>query len=414
MMAGQGQLVIESGNGLEIKGRRRLENPKVFESMLNDVASKLQTASDQSRTLCINDLDISQNKLTQEQFEGLFVQLAVGSVRVVRFRMFGMPTLNDEVMRVMADHFRTQLTQETAPAEMHLSDCAISTEGFQYLMSAIEETDLYPLPNPRQPGKGWPLYLRLENNYIDQAAIQERVDAGLINCFEKKSGSPMSDVGTGPKINLVVMGAGRYAQKEGTPPAPEDAPAPKNVNDKNSIEQNAQMKGSWQQNGAWGGKGWPANAAQAMPAQWGGVRPVFQQPGFANAHGMRPPMMQQRPAFVMPAPRPAQQWQGQQQQHQWQQHNQQQQQAMHWQQQQQQQQLLQQQQQQQQHFQQQQQMKGNAGASSSRSRTPAPRSGKGAGLPHPWEEHYSDEYKIPYYWNSETGESLWEKPAEWG
>ena len=32
-------------------------------------------------------------------------------------------------------------------------------------------------------------------------------------------------------------------------------------------------------------------------------------------------------------------------------------------------------------------------------------------LPRPWEEHYSDVYKRPYYWNVETGNSVWLPPA---
>lgn len=31
-------------------------------------------------------------------------------------------------------------------------------------------------------------------------------------------------------------------------------------------------------------------------------------------------------------------------------------------------------------------------------------------LPPPWEEYYSDNYRIPYYYNTETGESSWERP----
>jgi len=31
-------------------------------------------------------------------------------------------------------------------------------------------------------------------------------------------------------------------------------------------------------------------------------------------------------------------------------------------------------------------------------------------LPHPWEKHWDESYGIPYYWNSETDESLWEPP----
>ena len=32
-------------------------------------------------------------------------------------------------------------------------------------------------------------------------------------------------------------------------------------------------------------------------------------------------------------------------------------------------------------------------------------------LPHPWEELWSVQYKIPYFWNPETGDSSWEKPS---
>eukprot|EP00933_Yihiella_yeosuensis_P074061 TRINITY_DN8289_c0_g1_i2.p1 TRINITY_DN8289_c0_g1~~TRINITY_DN8289_c0_g1_i2.p1 ORF type:complete len:141 (+),score=31.66 TRINITY_DN8289_c0_g1_i2:420-842(+) len=60
---------------------------------------------------------------------------------------------------------------------------------------------------------------------------------------------------------------------------------------------------------------------------------------------------------------------------------------------------------------------GNAGSAADRSRTPAarqppPAPGKKP-LPHPWEEHFSEEYNIPYFWNSETGDALWEKPSDW-
>jgi|GEM_PF-3504522 len=33
-----------------------------------------------------------------------------------------------------------------------------------------------------------------------------------------------------------------------------------------------------------------------------------------------------------------------------------------------------------------------------------------ASLPFPWEQHYSEMYKIWYFWNSQTGESVWERP----
>jgi len=35
------------------------------------------------------------------------------------------------------------------------------------------------------------------------------------------------------------------------------------------------------------------------------------------------------------------------------------------------------------------------------------------GIPAPWEVHFSEEFGIPYYWNADNGESLWETPATW-
>ena len=31
-------------------------------------------------------------------------------------------------------------------------------------------------------------------------------------------------------------------------------------------------------------------------------------------------------------------------------------------------------------------------------------------LPNPWQEHWSDTYNTPFFWNPETDESVWEKP----
>mmetsp|Transcript_16974 Transcript_16974/g.46335 ORF Transcript_16974/g.46335 Transcript_16974/m.46335 type:complete len:111 (+) Transcript_16974:78-410(+) len=63
---------------------------------------------------------------------------------------------------------------------------------------------------------------------------------------------------------------------------------------------------------------------------------------------------------------------------------------------------------------------GTACMAADRSRTPQPRNDRPkptslakakTSLQHPWEEHFSDEFGIPYFWNSETGESVWEKPT---
>jgi hypothetical protein len=39
------------------------------------------------------------------------------------------------------------------------------------------------------------------------------------------------------------------------------------------------------------------------------------------------------------------------------------------------------------------------------------RSKENGKLPSPWEEHWSEEYGLHYFWNSKTGDSTWERPT---
>merc|ERR1719203_1169759 len=66
--------------------------------------------------------------------------------------------------------------------------------------------------------------------------------------------------------------------------------------------------------------------------------------------------------------------------------------------------------------------RGTSGGAADRSRTPTGRTAtptqpakpppkKKSDLPYPWEEHWSEDYQIPYFRNSETGDSLWERPT---
>mmetsp|Transcript_118422 Transcript_118422/g.221261 ORF Transcript_118422/g.221261 Transcript_118422/m.221261 type:complete len:142 (-) Transcript_118422:59-484(-) len=47
-----------------------------------------------------------------------------------------------------------------------------------------------------------------------------------------------------------------------------------------------------------------------------------------------------------------------------------------------------------------------------RSRSPTRRPTGEPGLPLPpgWEEHWSEEHRLPYFWNHVTGQSIWERP----
>jgi len=427
-MAAAGPLVINTPQGLEIKGRRRLDKVGAFEALLEQLVQEIEKKGDQG--CIISDCDVSQNKLSYEQFEALFTALGAHSARVLRFRMFGCATINDEVVRVIADYFRL-LSQEHLPTEMHLSDCAITTEGFTALMAAFEETDLYPATHPGSM-RPTALYLRLENNYISEAAIQEKVDAGIIKPFKKGPGSQGGGK-EGAKVDLVVRDLGKYQQKQGEPPSPEEAPPPRQVHDRSTDLQQGgwQQPGQWQQPGGWQQPAWPQQV-QARPT-WPPQQQQQQQPGLQQAWGavarpgLQQPAMQAmgwqaRPIIVAPARatmvppggmqgmapgavggfRPAA--------------------AVNvggmrpngpvtaW-------------------------PRGSAGTAVDRSRTPAARINGGAGvvaggkgaaphaphgappkksnLPAPWEEQWSEEYQIPYFWNAENGESLWEKPAEW-
>jgi len=321
------------------------------------------------------------------------------------------------------------LTQQTAPTEMHLSDCAITSMGFQFLISAIEETEVYPIPDPNTPGQGTPLYLRLENNFISEVVIQEKVDAGVIKPFTKK-GSKTSALEGGAKILLVVKSEGAgFDQKEGEPPAPEDAPPPKKIWDWsseqrgnwNSKELWAQACDLWaalggtSQYGKWNSKGgtdagnasckwcqkgecWTHRAvANSSPKKYQST-PYQSTPLVPKGAPMKGAGKNQSSSFQAPqsgagmlgskilglmaaAKQPAIKG------------------VLH----------------------------GTAGKAADRSRTPVNRTAKqpappktpppkppGTTIPHPWEEHFDDTYQIPFYWNTETGESCWEKPAAWG
>ena len=54
---------------------------------------------------------------------------------------------------------------------------------------------------------GWPLYLRIEGNRIDQAAVRARIDSGLIQAFQKEGAALRAPI-DGAKVNLLCQGPG--------------------------------------------------------------------------------------------------------------------------------------------------------------------------------------------------------------
>jgi len=418
-MAAYGKKIVCSSDGMEVKARRQLDSEGAFNTFMDDFMAKLGEKQDTGADIVVSDLDLSQNKLSLEQWSTVLAALSAANARVVRFRLFGCATLDDEVMKLLADYFK-ELTAKQAPLEMHLSDCAITTVGFDAFMDALQQVDYYPVVSTagKQPST---LYLRLENNYIDPAAIQARVDSGLINSFTKKESR--WTVKEGSKVNLLVTDHGQFQQKQGAPPAPENAPPPKQVNDHNSsyhgstggkgaswpangcaawansgIQRSAQWNAvpaamaTWNSNAWQGGTTWQAAASaqggkgvqnNMMNNPWQAAQNSWAQPAqgawagkgqTANAFGSAAAVNAAKSAMLFGNRGAA---------------------------------------------------AGNFGSSVDRSRTPVGAAARAAGpgvgmpgqgstnvkpLPHPWEEHWSEEYKIPYFWNPETGDSVWHRP----
>ncbi|CAE7198711.1 unnamed protein product [Symbiodinium microadriaticum] len=428
---GAGPVLQQTPAGIEIKGRGRFRTPEAFEAMLDGLQTMLTTLLERngrsgSDAACpvIQELDVSQNRLTLEQFETLFVSMGVAGAKVIRYRMFGCPTLDDQVLQSLANFLAGQVTADTAPWELHLSDCAITTDGFLALMDAIETSDLYPRPSPQNPAKGIPLYLRLENNYIAEDAIQQKVDAGLIQTFTKQMGPQMSFPG-GPKVNLLARGDWKCQQliksalmektQAQVPARPNPAPAafsakqvpPRNVTTAPLKQVISVPAREFVQFGravaatqrTLGGTPAPALGVTTTPA---GIRAESSVTKVAPSNGPRPSVAKARPkpqpeqsVAVPPAgskaattvrPRgsigldakyrppgsqetPATK-----------------------------------------------RPRGSVGLASARSRTPAARKEQDAPinsseLPEDWEEHLSEEYGISYFWNRVTNESRWDRPS---
>lgn len=354
-----------------------------------------------------------------------------------RLKLFGCPTVTDEVALHIAEYLRSA-NSETAPFELHLSDCSLTSTGFSALISAIEENDAFPVTNP-ETNKKTPLYMRLENNYIEEAMIKEKVDANVIKIFIKDWGRRIDGLNGEEKVYFLKkhhqLG---FQQKQGSPPPPEEVPP----NRKDVFEswkqplwqpnwqptwQPSWQQPQWQQLPKWQPQ-WqqskPAvsstqrvvvpNLFQGKPVRTIPVpkgkagtkgKPAWAAPALGNV--VKPTMPVQAATLVKPtwsagaqqaAPQVPQKQSWQQQQ------------TTSW--------------------------KGWAGKATGkgagkaagkaraadRSRTPVvrqptqptqpkvPPPGAKQGLPHPWQEQFSEEFGINYYWNPETQESVWEKP----
>jgi len=400
-------LISGSGPVLTVRARQHLKTSAAVEKFNEQLSARINAIIEKGQTPTFDDFDISQNPIPFEQFEAMISIFQTSGVHVQRLRMFGCATLDDNVMFLFADWLRT-VTPETAPYEMHISDCALTLEGFNHFMEAVESNDAFPTYEAKF-GKSAPLYVRIENNYIQpEDAIKDKVAEGVIVEYRKNSGPLRGAVPSNPdaKIKLLCSNPGKYGQRQGPPPAAEDAPAPKAVYDRYAEEQAAkkgigkgarpqqQQQGYGAQYGqGYGAQAWNQQAAwQALPA-WGGGYAQYQAP---QTHQYQQPSYNSQPAWQQPQAqytgRPVSQVQ----------HKPQVVAAA-------------------------QSARGQpafnafakpvaqavgtgAQRAQDRSRTPQPKT-KVAPLPAGWEEHYSDEYQIPYYWHAVSGESAWERPT---
>eukprot|EP00928_Gymnodinium_smaydae_P044112 TRINITY_DN29449_c0_g4_i1.p1 TRINITY_DN29449_c0_g4~~TRINITY_DN29449_c0_g4_i1.p1 ORF type:complete len:520 (-),score=95.51 TRINITY_DN29449_c0_g4_i1:111-1670(-) len=240
-----------------VRLRRGLRSGKAAARFNAALATHIEAAKAEDKVAVFEDFDVSQNKIPAEQLAELFTILADGGVHIERFRAFGIPTLDDEAASIMAG-WLAGVEEENVPYEIHLSDCAITSNGFLELIEALEQNDAFPGIDPKNPSRGkLPLYLRVENNYIDGKDIQEKIDAGVVMACQKKDPLHHSDT---VKCRIVVLshgqgGTGKFQQHEGEPPAPEMAPPPKRVNDKGKGKGKDKGKGKERDRGRDKGKG---------------------------------------------------------------------------------------------------------------------------------------------------------------
>mmetsp|Transcript_24618 Transcript_24618/g.56820 ORF Transcript_24618/g.56820 Transcript_24618/m.56820 type:complete len:506 (-) Transcript_24618:124-1641(-) len=225
-----------------VRMRQQLRTPEKADEFVVQLTAFCERNKELGKVSVFEDFDISQNLLQSNHMEGIVAALQDSNTHVERFRAFALPYLDDMACHDLANWLST-VTVEHAPCEMHLSDCAITAVGFDYLMQAIMENDAFPPLDPKRQGAKLPMYLRLEHNYIDPTTIQEKIDEGVLAVMRK----------TGPaayapevKCRLLVHEDGKLKQKDGDPPSPEDAPAPKRVQPTRYDEGTT---GGWARNG---------------------------------------------------------------------------------------------------------------------------------------------------------------------
>jgi len=224
-------MIREAWNKKVVNLRQKLKSVEDADRFISQLRDTIEKGKAEGNTVVFEDFDISQNPIPTAQLEAIFSAIADGGVHVERFRAFGCATVDNAAATLLAG-WLAGVTEETAPYELHLSDCAITTDGYKALVQALDENDTFPTQDPRNSSKGkLPLYMRLEHNFIEPDAIQTSIDAGSVIATRKAQGVRHSDTAKMRLISTRDWEDPTFQQKTGEPPPPEEWPAPRPVKD---------------------------------------------------------------------------------------------------------------------------------------------------------------------------------------
>eukprot|EP00927_Polykrikos_kofoidii_P028796 TRINITY_DN2502_c0_g1_i2.p1 TRINITY_DN2502_c0_g1~~TRINITY_DN2502_c0_g1_i2.p1 ORF type:complete len:584 (-),score=91.24 TRINITY_DN2502_c0_g1_i2:206-1864(-) len=212
------KIVQPFGEKFVVRMGKQLTTAKRAESFCYKLASHIDEQKAEDKLVVFEDFDVSQNLIPFDQLEELFATLSDSCVHVERFRLFGVPTFNDDAASTMAA-WLAGVCEGNVPFEIHLSDTALTADGYTQLIEAIESNSAFPGPDPRAPRRGkLGMYLRVENNYIEPSAIQRTVDDGTVSLWRKSDPLVHDD---NIKVRLMLQQNGSFGQRKGVPPTPE-------------------------------------------------------------------------------------------------------------------------------------------------------------------------------------------------
>ena len=212
-LQGHEGLIHGPASGLEVRARGLLARPSDVRALIGAIeAAAARGRAGGAARPDFRDFDISENFCGVNEFKPLFEVLRRVKARVRRFRLFGMPLLNDDVAGLMARYLR-ECTAEEAPREIHLSDCSLGSKGLVAIFGAAAE------------GVGFrgapPLYVRLERNFVEPRVLQGYLDSGFA-ALVSGAGQAAALCPTTARVCLKAFGGARCSRSVGAA-APADA-----------------------------------------------------------------------------------------------------------------------------------------------------------------------------------------------